>query len=117
MIEFADSGLVDERFPYYTLPDGVTFIATDECNAVCIRPDGTICEFDCDEEGRVACDCARSQESLVAVLTELEEHFARCGSDDSYCDDMDAASRVGNRCVELAGGEKYRVFFTSLLGI
>ena len=61
MIEFADSGLVDERFPYYTLPDGVTFIATDECNAVCIRPDGTICEFDCDEEGRVACDCAEAR--------------------------------------------------------
>lgn len=114
MLEFFDSADVSDRFPYYPIENDFICIAIDETNAVCVRPNGTVCELDSDEAGRIVCECARDQTAFVTAMSHLDQHFEKC-DDDDYADDIADATR--DQCIKMAGGNAYTEFFTSLLGV
>jgi hypothetical protein len=117
MVEFHPTKAAKERFPYYHLPDDETFIGVVEADALCVHLDGSLRVYDHESQNRILCPAATDQRSFVAAMIELEQHFERCVRDEKYCDDMDAAATVRDRCVELAGGDDYFPFFTSMLGV
>lgn len=117
MVEFAPSDAAAEQFPYYALPDGITFLGVMEVDAVCLCADGAVRVYDNAAENRILCCAAADQSSFVAAMQELERHWNKCASDESYRADMAAAARVRDRCAQLAGGDPYMEFFTSLLGL
>ena len=117
IIEFSPAETATERFPYYSLPDHVTFIGMMEADALCVQLDGSLCVFDHEWQNRIICSAAKDQRRFVDAMKEVERHFDRCTVDDSYCDDMDAAAMVRDRCAELAGGDVYLPFFTSMVGV
>lgn len=117
MVEFLPTETAKDRFPYYPLPDDQTFIGVMETDALCVHVDGSLRVYDHESQNRIICPAASDQQSFVAAMIELEQHFDKCVEDEKYCDDMDAAATVRDRCVELAGGDDYLPFFTSMLGV
>jgi hypothetical protein len=117
MVEFAPSDTATDRFPYYSLPDDATFIGAVEADALCLQIDDSLCVYDNASRNRILCPAAVSQPCFVKAMKELEQHFDKCDADDLYCGDLDAAEAVRDRCVNLAGGNEYVPFFTSMLGV
>jgi hypothetical protein len=117
MIEFAPTKVATERFPYYPLPKFSVFLGIMEVDALCLADDGSLCVYDNEVQNRIICRAAKNQSSFVAAMKELDQHFEKCVADDSYCDDVDAAALVRDKCSQIAGGDEYVSFFTSLLGV
>lgn len=117
MIEFAPTKEAAERFPYYPIPESAIFLGSMEVDALCLVNDGSLCVYDNEAQNRIICRAAKDQSSFVTAMKELDQHFEKCAIDDSYCDDMDAAALVRDKCSRLAGGDAYVSFFTSLVGV
>ena len=64
----------------------------------------------------VICPAAANQTSFIAALNALKQHFAKCGTDEAYCEDLAAAVAVREQCTQLAGDEQYESFFSSMIG-
>ena len=117
MVEFAPTDAAAVRFPYYALPEDARFLGTMEADALCVLADGSLCVYDTTSKNRINCGAASNQGSFVAALKALEQHFDKCVADNPYCNDLDAAAKVRDRCTALAGGDTYGPFFTSLIGV
>lgn len=117
MIAFSPTDDGNDRFPYYPLPESVVFLGTMEVDALCLADDGSLCVYDNEVQDRIICRAAKDQSSFVAAMKELERHFEKCVADESYCDDMDAAALVRDKCAQLAGGDDFASYFSSLLGV
>lgn len=117
MVAFSPTEAATERFSYYSLPGDVTFVGMMEADALCVQPDDSLSVFDHESQNRIICPAAHNQRRFVDAMKELERHLDRCAVDDSYCDDTDAAATVRDRCAEMAGGEVYLAFFTSMVGV
>lgn len=117
MLAFHPTETAHNWFPYYQLASNQTFIGVMELDAICIDMDGSLRVYDHQSQNRILCPAAADQQSFVKAVIELETHFERCVEDEGVFDDMVVATIVRDRCAQMAGGDEYVPFFTSLLGV
>lgn len=115
MIEFFPTEAAAEEFPYYSLPEGATFIGLLEMDALCLQADGTLVVFDNEAENRILCKAASSEASFLSALNVLNDFFNKNAVEGTF--DEAGAVKVRDRCTEIAGGEEFRTFFVMLLGV
>lgn len=116
MLQFLRPEAVRGKF-IQSIPENMMALALCESEAVCVDANSSeVVLLEHETANTISCAAAQNQNSLVASLRVLESHFNRCGEDPDYSDSENGAIKTKSRCVELAGGEKFLEFFTSLVG-
>ncbi|WP_309046003.1 hypothetical protein [Marinobacter sediminicola] len=116
MLQFLKPEVVREKF-IQSIPENMTALALCESEAVCVDAGSAeVVLLEHETGSTISCAAAQNQDSLVASLRVLESHFNRCVEDPDYCESENEAIKTKSRCVDLAGGEKFLGFFTSLVG-
>ena len=115
IVEFNDADLVASRFPH-DIPESYVPIGLFESDAICIDVEtNEIVVLDHEVKGRQHCLAAQDQESLVTAMRLAEKYFDDCARE-LASDDQSAAQAIAVECTQLAGGDQFRSFFSSLIG-
>ena len=117
MVEFLTSDSVLRKFVHNI---GAEYIPIGMCEAeaLCVnRESGEIVLLEHEVSGKIFCKASKDQSHFVFAMKKLEAHFAKCGEDDAYYDDIEVAKQIRDECAKLAGGNDYEGFYSSLIGV
>jgi hypothetical protein len=116
MITFLESRPLAER-AMDVPPPRFTGIGLCEADVLCLREEsGELVVLDHEVPGRVLCEVAADQESFLRAADVLQEHFAKCATQDAYRRDKQAAESVARVSAAAAGGDRYESFYHMMVG-
>lgn len=110
-----DLGPRENSFP---VPEGFIELGRQECDPIAIEEKTKeVVLLDHEVEGRIMQKVANNLHSFISALRIIEEHYEKCGKNESLYDDEAFMKRSAQMAGQAAGGEKYTDFYMTMFGI